>query len=596
MRNRIPRILLALALCAWAPRLLAEDLFLPAGYDGTQQVRDVTNVPSFPPICTENGGLPGLDLVRGYVGSSTCPGRTASQLLQEGADFTLLIDDTSPLSSYMIRNLGQLNALQQLGGRQVVRPTTINLTQGADNLTVLIVGEAVFRSNTNQAQWFALLDRSTSSPVALAGGTGGGSGGSGGQVINRVSWSTFRGTSQLQELIDAVRNMKANSNDSDSDSWQYWVKIHQFQCPHGANDNFFLAWHRGYVYLFEKKIQDLSGNSDFRLPYWNYYADPNIPSEFTRNPGSNPLYNARRNTNVTPALWPASGLGAFDPSITNFQRGEPDAFEPALESIPHNQVHNTIGRDMGRVSTAANDPIFWVHHANIDRLWSAWVAAGGGRTMPPDSDPYWAGNHDFGNGVTLARNKTINSRRDLAYDYDNTSLPRRSSSGSGGQGQPPRGSGTGALNIRLNETSLATMVPMSAGARRNLANLTDAEDVGLELVLEGIRLTEEGLEGGYYYRVSVNRTDSSDSDAGHHVGTVGPFEITAALAHRERGHGDGSLKLIIPNRVAESMPEAEEVEVLFTRVSGENSPSGDVIQIESIEIRATGEGSSLPVS
>src|SRR6266576_2321642 len=37
---------------------------------------------------------------------------------------------------------------------------------------------------------------------------------------------------------------------------------------------------------------------------------------------------------------------------------------------------------MGSVPTAAQDPIFYLHHCNIDRLWDLWLAQGGQRIDP----------------------------------------------------------------------------------------------------------------------------------------------------------------------------------------------------------------------
>jgi tyrosinase len=48
----------------------------------------------------------------------------------------------------------------------------------------------------------------------------------------------------------------------------------------------------------------------------------------------------------------------------------------ALESNPHNSVHVMIGGPSGFMSDpllAGLDPIFWLHHCNIDRLWAAWL-------------------------------------------------------------------------------------------------------------------------------------------------------------------------------------------------------------------------------
>ena len=59
-----------------------------------------------------------------------------------------------------------------------------------------------------------------------------------------------------------------------------------------------------------------------------------------------------------------------------FRRWE---FEQVIEGNPHGHVHDMVGGDMGEVPTAAADPIFWVHHCHIDRLWAAWINAGAGR-------------------------------------------------------------------------------------------------------------------------------------------------------------------------------------------------------------------------
>ena len=56
-------------------------------------------------------------------------------------------------------------------------------------------------------------------------------------------------------------------------------------------------------------------------------------------------------------------------------------------------VHGSIGGNMGGFNTAGQDPIFWLHHCNIDRLWEEWLAQGGGR-VNPTADATWM-NTDF---------------------------------------------------------------------------------------------------------------------------------------------------------------------------------------------------------
>ena len=46
-------------------------------------------------------------------------------------------------------------------------------------------------------------------------------------------------------------------------------------------------------------------------------------------------------------------------------------FNAAVEQL-HNQVHVWMGGTLANVDYAAYDPLFWAHHAFIDRLWRLW--------------------------------------------------------------------------------------------------------------------------------------------------------------------------------------------------------------------------------
>jgi tyrosinase len=67
------------------------------------------------------------------------------------------------------------------------------------------------------------------------------------------------------------------------------------------------------------------------------------------------------------------GLG-FGGGSTDFNHSGGDNNTGALEDNPHNTVHVLIDGFMGGVQLAALDPIFWLHHCNIDRLWEAWLS------------------------------------------------------------------------------------------------------------------------------------------------------------------------------------------------------------------------------
>ena len=147
-----------------------------------------------------------------------------------------------------------------------------------------------------------------------------------------------------------------------------------------------------YLYWFERIARAASGNPNFALPYWDYSVAGNriVPEAF-RNPAS-PLYVANRNAEVNAGTPPSANPASFSAttalSRTSFYStdgtsfGGGDTRAGSLETTPHNFIHTWVGGDMARVPTAALDPLFWVHHANIDRLWEVWLRQGGGRANP----------------------------------------------------------------------------------------------------------------------------------------------------------------------------------------------------------------------
>jgi tyrosinase len=183
------------------------------------------------------------------------------------------------------------------------------------------------------------------------------------------------------------------------------------QCQHGSW--YFLPWHRGYLAAFEAivaaTVKQLTGD-DWALPYWNYLdaANPQaraIPAAFLApampDGSPNPLRRYPRQLAGPLPAAPANVFGLDAMAETNFQVGAIGsigfgggitAFERggdgagALEFNPHNVVHGMLGGFMGNPYFAALDPIFWLHHCNIDRLWEAWMRTAG-RTMT--RDPRW---------------------------------------------------------------------------------------------------------------------------------------------------------------------------------------------------------------
>ena len=170
------------------------------------------------------------------------------------------------------------------------------------------------------------------------------------------------------------------------------------QCQHQTW--YFLPWHRGYLHAFEAivaaTIKDLGGPTDWALPYWNYFGpdssaavkihtaftarkmadgSPNplkVPRTHTRLRRAKLNLNAMKDKQYTAAL----GVAAFGGSATGFSHFG-GGLSGSLELNPHNVVHVRIGELMENPNTAALDPIFWLHHCNVDRLWAAWLSRAG---------------------------------------------------------------------------------------------------------------------------------------------------------------------------------------------------------------------------
>jgi tyrosinase len=217
-------------------------------------------------------------------------------------------------------------------------------------------------------------------------------------------------------------------------------------CEHGSYH--FLSWHRMYLYFFDRILRAAAGDPQLVLPYWNW-TDPaqrTLPAPF-RQPAntSNALYIAPPGRPSALDSGSASlGAGTVDYSAaftdTNFdwpsgsgasfggQIAAPMQFNSphgAFESQPHDVVHVALGGLMSDPDTAAQDPIFWLHHANIDRMWNRWLAQGGGRGDP--SDAAWL-NQQFtfydeaGHAVFLTGAEVEDTVGQLNYRYDDDPL------------------------------------------------------------------------------------------------------------------------------------------------------------------------------
>jgi tyrosinase len=185
---------------------------------------------------------------------------------------------------------------------------------------------------------------------------------------------------QLRDFRAAIAQAQQLADDR---GYQSWVGIHGLPLPISCvhHHPLFLPWHRAYLYLFEKALQDLVPG--VTLPWWDWTADAQVPQiyrEETVDGAPNPLHDSpiQASGRTDPSedrTWRQEGQDGALPTAREFQHvlANPDysTFQTQLESL-HDGVHIWVGGTMTEIPVAAYDPVFWAHHCMIDRVWYLW--------------------------------------------------------------------------------------------------------------------------------------------------------------------------------------------------------------------------------
>ncbi|MEM9174027.1 MAG: tyrosinase family protein [Myxococcota bacterium] len=197
----------------------------------------------------------------------------------------------------------------------------------------------------------------------------------------------------------------------------------------------FLPWHREYLRRFELALQSVVPG--VTIPYWPWPMRPE-PSSLFSNARIHRIFFSRSSQRDVGGLFAASGpsnppswwpsgfawevhedlrvasapvlrrgssedgwppTAAAVRAVENLNRSSPGvnpywAFWRRLEGgrRMHNSGHNIVGGYMANPVFSPNDPIFWIHHSFVDRVWWRWqtkrLAEGGTRLShyPPQSE------------------------------------------------------------------------------------------------------------------------------------------------------------------------------------------------------------------
>ena len=207
--------------------------------------------------------------------------------------------------------------------------------------------------------------------------------------------------------------------------------------PHsGQNANFFFPWHRMYTYYMERIVRRVSGVANFTMPYWDYTSsDPArrgvVPGQFRlpNHPVYGVLYRAERNPLANAGLpihrdQPGDAMNMDDAMarVRYETIGAVQGFCRAVDAGIHGRIHVLVGnaRGMGNVPYAANDPLFLVHHSNVDRMWVSWIRNGHSNPTDATLSPWITGAFALvdSNGARVSRQcRELFSASQMGYVY-----------------------------------------------------------------------------------------------------------------------------------------------------------------------------------
>jgi tyrosinase len=418
--------------------------------------------------------------------------------------------------------------------------------------------------------------------------------------VRRDIWSMEPDDPIVIAYGDAITAMQAKPA-SDPTSWTYQAAIHGTHAnspPPLANECrhqswYFLPWHRMYLYYFERIVRGevvaAGGPSDWALPFWDYDRDGTrtLPEAFrspTRPDGSpNPLFVANRRPGIndgTLALSSTVTSAAFALSRPDFTgttefgggssspAGQFKGLTGRVEQTPHNDIHVQIAGLMLDPDQAGLDPIFWLHHCNVDRLWWVWDDAS--RANP--TDPAWADQtfeffDEAGARVSLPCSGVGDIVSQLDYNYErrirfpnlelrpeilelfrrrppwppwirriDLPIPGRPSP----SGDSPEVVGGTDRAVSLVGDTEQVRVAVDARARRGAVG--DAAPRQVVLDIENI---DAERTPGTVYGVYVNLPDdpSEDDLRSHHAGNISLFGIERAREPRGDDHAHGAMQV-----------------------------------------------------
>jgi tyrosinase len=200
-------------------------------------------------------------------------------------------------------------------------------------------------------------------------------------LLSPEELSAFRRA--LEEIKDISKVVRSDRRGFFEHAGQHGVPY--WRCPHHTPDRLFLPWHRASLYRLEQALQDRVPG--VTLPWWDWTATRQIPEPFAAEEvdgqpntlfKSETLATEADRREGRPVIEETFRLGEdFSDLPTEDEVNEALQlrtfidFSDRLEEL-HDDVHVSVRGTMGDFAYAAFDPVFWVHHCMVDRIWWLW--------------------------------------------------------------------------------------------------------------------------------------------------------------------------------------------------------------------------------
>nr|GLL47816.1 polyphenol oxidase I, chloroplastic-like [Ipomoea trifida] len=429
---------------------------------------------------------------------------------------------------------------------------------------------------------------------------------------------------KYENALSAMRNL----DPSHPHSFTQQANIHCAYCNAGYqqvdfpseviqvhNSWLFFPFHRWYLYFYEKILGKLINDPTFALPYWNWDNESGMtmPNMFMTSTSS--LYDANRNANYFPPAiidlnYAGSDRGLTDDElikenlvamyrsmVTNATTSDlfmgqkyvagdaPDPGQGSMENIPHTPVHRWVGdsvnqpngEDMGNFYSAGRDPLFYSHHANVDRMWVIWQQQLGGKNFTDDAwlDASFLFYDENENPVRVYVKDCLDNTK-MGYEYQPSALPWVNSK--------PAASSTAGLAAASTALSVTDVFPVTLDDKavqvkvgRSKTSRTEDEKGQEEevLVIGGIEVSAD-----QYVRFDVYVNDDEQPAGGKDKPQyVGGF---AHLPQKQQSSTKTTTSLRLGlNEVLADLGVEEEDTILVTLVP---TVGGGVVNVSSIAI------------